>query len=200
MNSVHTLERVTSLDNLRDRDGRFLAGTVDVTGNVFLNGRDLEWLPVRFGTVGGHFWCDGNRLVTLEGAPSTVGGNFWCAGNRLTSLVGVHQILKRIDGTLDIRGNPIESGGIGLLLVKGLTEIYAKHPAFGIINKYIGQGMKGVLRCQEALHEGGCVGFGEPAFRIIDGHFGQGENGGLLVAQGASREGRHVSFGAFAML
>ncbi len=195
---THTIqEDVRSLNQLRGKDGEYFTGTVNVAGNVSLNGQKLERLPVRFGTVDGyfncsnnrlsslegapssvssHFNCSWNRLTSLEGAPSSVGGNFGCGNNRLTSLesapgavgghfycgknrlttlVGVHKILKRIGGELFLAGNEIASGGIGLILVEGLTEIYTDQPAFKIINKYLGQGNKGVLRCQEALHEAG---------------------------------------------
>ncbi len=157
---AHIIGNVTWLGQLRDEDGGYLEGTVDVVGGVSLPGLGLglERLPVKFGAVSRHFSCGWNRLTSLEGAPSIVGGDFWCAGNRLTTLVGVHRILRRIDGNLSLWNNPIESGGIGLVLVEGLTEIYANHPAFGIINKYLGQGNKGLLRCQEELHE---AGFGE---------------------------------------
>ncbi len=173
---------VTSLDRLRDDDGKFLAGVVNVTGSVHLPNMDLERLPVRFGAVGKFFNCSRNQLTTLEGAPSTVNGNFDCSSNRLTSLegapgsigenlychenrlttlVGVHRSLRRVgDGTLYIRGNwgngnEIVSGGIGLLLVEGLTRIVANQPAFKIINGFLGQGKRGLLRCQEALHDAG---------------------------------------------
>ncbi len=197
----HTVQGdVTSLDQLRGSDGVYFTGTVNVTGDVSLEGLSvnriedagvralaantsissldlgLEQFPVRFGTVGGHFYCGKNRLTSLEGAPVTVGGNFscrnnrltslegapgsvgwdfYCSYNRLTSLVGVHRILRRIAGGLYIWNNPIETGGIGLVLVEGLTGINTDHPAFEIIEKYLGQGNKGLLRCQEALHESG---------------------------------------------
>ncbi len=174
---THTIQgNVNRLDDLRGVDGKYLTGTVDVTEHVSLNGQKLERLPVRFGVVGGGCYCSGNRLTSLEGVPSAVGGNFscsdnrltslegapssvgrnfYCSGNRLTSLVGVHRILRQIAGGLYIWNNPIESGGIGLILVEGLTKIDANQPAFKIINEYLGQGHKGVLRCQEALHDAG---------------------------------------------
>ncbi len=178
MIAEHTiLGNVVQLSQLTDGRGRYLDGTVNVAGDVRLTGLEkLERLPVRFGTIGGNFVCNGNLLTSLEGAPVTVGGGFWCAGNRLTSLVGapgavgrnfycynnqltslvgVHRILRRIGGTIHITGNWIESGGIGLVLVEGLTMIWTDQPALCIINKHLGQGMRGVLRCQEALHDAG---------------------------------------------
>ncbi len=154
--STHTIQgNVTRLDQLRGKDGEYLAGTVNVAGNVYLHNMDLERLPVRFGSVGGDFYCSKNRLTTLEGMPGSVGENFSCWGNQLTSLVGVHRILRRIDGGLNIVGNPITSGGIGLILVEGLTQINTVQPAFKIINGFLGQGKPGLLRCQEALYEAG---------------------------------------------
>ncbi len=151
-----TVQRnVTRLNQLKGKDGKFLVGTVNVTGYVYLGDMDLDRLPVRFGAVSRHFNCSKNRLTSLEGAPSSVGGNFYCHTNRLTSLRGVHRILRRIDGGLYIVGNKIKSGGIGLILVEGLTEIEGDQPAFAIINKYLGQGNRGILLCQEALHEAG---------------------------------------------
>ncbi len=152
----HTIRGdVWQLDQLRGEDGEYLAGTVNVAGYVDLVDMDLDRLPVQFGTVGGYFDCDENRLTSLEGTPHTVGGDFYCNNNQLTSLVDVHRILRRIDGGLHIWGNGIVTGGIGLILVEGLTKIVADQPGFGIINGYLGQGNKGLLRCQEALHEAG---------------------------------------------
>ncbi len=173
--SVTTVEQVRSLDDLRDADGQYLAGTVNVVGDVILTGYGLERLPVRFGTVGGRFDCAGNALTTMEGAPRAVGGSFSCAwnrlaslegvprafgstnfrGNRLISLVGAHRILGRVDGSLYLWENEIVAGGIGLILVEGLDRIKADQPAFRIIERYLGQGNRGVLHCQEALHEAG---------------------------------------------
>ncbi len=194
---THTVQKVSSPDDLRDADGNFLSGTVNVAGSVDLSGLKLEWLPVRFGTISGDFDCSKNRLTSLEGAPGSVGGyfdcsnnqltslegapgsisrgfychenqlttlegapgsvgrDFDCSGNRLTSLEGAHRILRRVGDGLHIWGNGIVTGGIGLILVEGLTKIDADQPALRIINKYLGQGMKGVLRCQEELHEAG---------------------------------------------
>ncbi len=179
---------VCSLGDLRiarDRwwfpiSGRYLPGTVNVAGSVDLSSQKLKRFPVRFGTVSGSFICNNNLLTSLEGAPSSVGGNlncnvnrltslegapstvgkdFWCIENRLTSLVGVHRILRQVDGSLHIWGNKIVIGGIGLVLVERLTWLVInEHPAFEIIGAHLGQGYRGLLRCQEALHD---AGFGE---------------------------------------
>jgi hypothetical protein len=66
-------------------------GTVDVDGDVNLSYKKLDKLPVRFGKVTGYFWCDDNRLTTLEGCPQTVGAEFDCSYNQLTTLEGCPQ-------------------------------------------------------------------------------------------------------------
>ena len=63
-------------------------GTVDVNWNVYLNGRGLKEMPLKFGYVSGNFFCDYNFLKTLEDAPIEVGAGFYCYDNKLTSLEG----------------------------------------------------------------------------------------------------------------
>jgi hypothetical protein len=63
-------------------------GSIDVDGDVYLNNRELSKLPLKFGVVSVNFYCYGNRLTTLEGAPREVGANFNCSGNQLISLEG----------------------------------------------------------------------------------------------------------------
>ncbi len=146
---------VTSLDQLRGRDGQFFTGTVNVLGGVNLYGLGLNRIPVRFGAVGGNFICNYMQLTSLEGVPHSIEKHFSCSCNRLTSLEGVHRILRRVGRTLDLSWNLIETGGIGLILVEGLTGIITNQPALKIIEQHLGQGNRGLLRCQEALHEAG---------------------------------------------
>ena len=162
---------VTSIAQLKNQTDE-----IDVTGYVNLSNKRLEKLPAKFGKVGGYFSCIGNELTSLEGAPHivgdnfssgdnkltsldgaphTVGGNFGCSFNQLTSLIGVHKIIKKINGTIWLKNNPITSGGIGLILIEGLTKIDSDLPAFKVINKYLGQGKKGLLLCQDELIEAG---------------------------------------------
>jgi hypothetical protein len=109
--------------------------------------------------VGGYFYCYDNQLTSLQGAPSSVGSDFSCGGNKLTSLEGIHKIIKIINGNFYCQGptmkNSITSGGIGLILIEGLKGTDANHPAFKIIEKYLGQGKKGLLYCQDELIEAG---------------------------------------------
>lgn len=82
-----------------------------IIGDVNLSNWHLEQLPeiLKDVSIDGHFYCVGNRLISLinapssvkgdfsggfnkltslEGAPKTVGGHFHCAHNKLTSLDG----------------------------------------------------------------------------------------------------------------
>ncbi len=63
-------------------------GTVDVNGDVNISRRGLTKIPIKFGKVSGYFYCNLNKITSLEGSPSYVGGSFWCEYNRLTSLEG----------------------------------------------------------------------------------------------------------------
>ena len=54
----------------------------------YCNGNNLKSLVGAPQTVGGDFSCNENKLMSLEGAPQTVGGSFFCLINKLTSLAG----------------------------------------------------------------------------------------------------------------
>lgn len=62
----------------------------DVDDIVNLNGLGLAEFPdhVKFGRIGGGFYCSYNWLRSLKGCPETVGGNFYCNSNILDSLAG----------------------------------------------------------------------------------------------------------------
>jgi hypothetical protein len=62
--------------------------TIDVNDDVYLHIGNMEKIPVKFGKVVGSFWCNKNRLTTLDGCPNYVGGNFLCNQNKLTTLEG----------------------------------------------------------------------------------------------------------------
>ena len=64
-------------------------GLIDVAGDVYLDGKRLKELPLRFGTVTGNFYCYHNQLTSLAGAPAKVGGSFGCSFNQLTTLAGL---------------------------------------------------------------------------------------------------------------
>ena len=62
--------------------------------NFYCNGNNLTSLEGAPQTVGGDFSCYNNNIKTLEGAPQTVGGGFYCENNDLTSLEGAPQTVR----------------------------------------------------------------------------------------------------------
>ena len=59
-------------------------GLVDVKGGFDCADKGLsDFVGIKFGKVGGRFYCDRNYLTSLEGAPQEVGGNFICDAFRL---------------------------------------------------------------------------------------------------------------------
>jgi hypothetical protein len=78
-------------------------GLVDVEGDFDCSYSRLKSLSgISFGHVSGNFYCYGNHLTTLAGAPQTVGGDFSCFGNQLTTLVGAPQT---VDGDFSCSRN-----------------------------------------------------------------------------------------------
>jgi len=63
--------------------------SIDVYDYVDFSYRKLTKLPLTFNKVSGDFYCGGNELITLEGAPKYIGANFICSGNNLSSLEGM---------------------------------------------------------------------------------------------------------------
>jgi hypothetical protein len=93
-------------------------GLVDVDGDFDCSGHGLTDLKgVKFGKVGGYFWCYNNRLTTLVGAPQTVDGDFNCMNNHLTTLEGAPQSVKwefdcHRNYLTTLEGAPQKIGGI----------------------------------------------------------------------------------------
>ena len=63
-------------------------GSIDVDGGVDLSNKNLSKIPFKFRNVSEGFYCCGNQLTSLEGAPKSVGGGFGCYDNQLISLKG----------------------------------------------------------------------------------------------------------------
>ena len=67
-------------------------GLVDVDGDFYCSREGLnDLLGIRFGKAHWNFYCNGNNLTSLEGAPQTVGGDFYCSDNSLQTLEGAPQ-------------------------------------------------------------------------------------------------------------
>jgi hypothetical protein len=90
---------------------------VDGTVNVLRSGLvKLPFIDIAPWEVSGHFYCDHNELIDLEGAPRSVGGNFHCQHNQLISLSGaparVGDEFRCHDNKLtNLNGAPLWIGG-----------------------------------------------------------------------------------------
>lgn len=61
-------------------------GYIDVIGDIRITNTKSRKIPLKFGTVAGHFYCNSNQLTSLKNAPKYVGGDFNCSGNKLRTL------------------------------------------------------------------------------------------------------------------
>ena len=90
-------------------------GLYNIEGDVILN-ESVEKLPFKFGKVTGDFFCNNNKLTTLEGSPNWVGGSFCCFRNRLISLEGCPTIVRgnfscEVNKLKSLKGCPTRIGG-----------------------------------------------------------------------------------------
>ena len=137
-------------------------GPSRVDGSFSCHHNQLTSLKGAPSHVGADFSCSNNQLASLQGAPCRVVGNFYCTSNRLTSLKDVHRQITEIRGVFACRQNPIKSHVLGLLLIKGITEIQLDHKQVGeILNKHLGKGRVGMLMAQEELIEAGLEEFAQ---------------------------------------
>ena len=68
-----------------------------VAKDIYISKMGLTELPdLSAIIVDGSFFCDGNHLTSLAGAPSRVTGDFYCNDNQLTSLEGMPRKCKEI--------------------------------------------------------------------------------------------------------
>jgi hypothetical protein len=126
-------------------------GIVDVEGNVNLRGRNLTTLPVQFGKVTGYFNCKHTTLTSWYGVPQYIGNDFMIWDTHIISLSGVDKIIKHIDGRFVC--NEASTHILGLLLIKGITNIDINPSVDKIMNKYIGTG--DILSAQDELIDAG---------------------------------------------
>ena len=68
--------------------------SIDVNDTVNLSDKGLTKLPLKFNKVNGGFYCDYNKLATLEGSPKEVNGDFYCYKNKLTSFEFAPKIIR----------------------------------------------------------------------------------------------------------
>ena len=131
-------------------------------GNFFCANNRLTSLEGAPSHVDGYFNCSVNELTSLAGAPSHVGGDFSCYNNELTSLKDVYKHVTEIKGTFYAIKNPIKSHVLGLLLIKGVTEVRLDNKQVEeILNRHFGKGRAGMLMAQEELIEAGLEEFAQ---------------------------------------
>ena len=126
-----------------------------VTGKFWCNRNKLTSLEYCPSYVGGNFYCYNNRLTSLNFCPSEVGGDFYCHRNKLTSLEDIHKQIKKIGGDFYCHDNKIKSHILGLMLVEIggdiVTKLDDRKEVDEILNKWKNQGRKGALGCQREL-------------------------------------------------
>jgi hypothetical protein len=133
-----------------------------VDGGFYCDSDKLTSLEGAPSHVGGDFSCSNNKLTSLAGAPSHVGCSFYCAFNKLTSLKDVHKHITEIKGKFYAFKNPINSHVLGLLLIRGVTEVRLDNKQVEeILNRHLGKGRVGMLMAQEDLIEAGLEEFAQ---------------------------------------
>ena len=127
-----------------------------VGGDFYCSYNELTSLEGAPSHVSGNFDCSVNKLTSLEGAPSHIGVGIYCSHNKLASLKDVHKHVTEIKGKFYAIKNPIKSHVLGLLLIKGITEVRLDNEQVTeILNRHLGKGRAGMLMAQEELIEAG---------------------------------------------
>ena len=100
-----------------------------IEGDVYLSYKELTELPdFSKVTVERDFYCNNNKLTTLQGAPQEVGGGFYCGDNQLTTLEGAPQkvggVFRCVNNQLtSLEGAPQEVGGDFVCYYNKLTSL-----------------------------------------------------------------------------
>ena len=139
-------------------------GKVNVEGDFICSQQDLVGFKgVRFGRVSGNFFCDRNRLTTLEGAPKAVGRSFYCRINTLETLEGAPKEvagdficndnnLTTLEGAPKVVGKDFHCHKNRLTSLEGAPEIIGGDFYSGSI--LITKGQWGLSGWMKALEEG----------------------------------------------
>jgi hypothetical protein len=83
-------------------------GSIDVEGDIDLQSRKLNKIPINFRNVSGNFYCHDNNLTSLEGSPEKVEGTFMCHRNQLKNLKGAPFFIKSNFYCFDNKLNNLE--------------------------------------------------------------------------------------------
>ena len=129
--------------------------------------------PVKFHRVEGNFECEFTNIISLEGAPEIVDRTFDCRNNPLKDLQGGPKTVGRDLITTfcpleSLVGAPSSIGGHWLLdyhpdlpllrtlvasniTLSGMSKYKYAYEIREVLNKFAGQGKRGVLDCTKAL-------------------------------------------------
>jgi hypothetical protein len=148
-------------------------GTVSVDDSVYLL-KEVSKLPIKLQSVQGNFDAYGSGLETLENFPHYVGNDLIINSNNLESLRGApdhvggallltHNPLTTLEGFPSHVGGKVTitwSENLPLLRTLIAREIilYGKPRVMVILNKYAGQGRRGMFACKKELIEAGFEG------------------------------------------
>jgi hypothetical protein len=143
-----------------------------IQGSFSCNHCNLRSLAGAPNSVDEDFWCSHNKLKSLEGCPSAVYGSFFCGSNELTNLNNAPQTVTKNfschkNKLASLEGLPPKLRIVELdwwpttPLLRTLVadEIrwwkYPPDEVVDILNKYKGQGRRGMFACKKELIEAG---------------------------------------------
>jgi len=153
------------------------SGKMDTQGNFHLDDAKITHIPVPFGVIGGSFQANIETLKSFENFPTRILGNLYAydtnvesfdglqtevdggvdltMNQKLIDWVGVYKHLPRIGGALKFDVDYVKRGGLGVLLIKELSEISSGNSDVdAIINKYL-RSDRNIFDCQEELIDAG---------------------------------------------
>lgn len=129
-------------------------GPAEVEGDYFCSANHLTNLSHVPAVIGGGLFCSNNQITSLAGIPKRL-THLYCDFNPISSLVGITFVLRECE-VIDLSGCQITQGGLGLLQIQGLKELYANGcgkftQAAEIISAFIGKGSIGIYTCAHEL-------------------------------------------------
>jgi len=148
MRYIKVFEEFEDIDSLCQKYGienyTVVDGLVNVDGDVDLRNKSLTKIPIKFGHVSGGFYCNSNKLTSLEGAPQSVGSDFDCHSNKLTSLEGAPQIVGggfycHSNKLVSLEGAPNSVSGIFFLSgnpVQKIWQLFTDKSKIDLLNYY----------------------------------------------------------------
>lgn len=121
--------------------------SIDVDGDVNMSRKGLHRIIPKFNKINGKFVCADNRdLMSLEGAPNETSGDFFCNGNKLDSIELRDLMVGRdldvsYNNITSLEGLPKEVKGIiwiqdcPIVSINGIQDMKFKDIRFNFRNK-----------------------------------------------------------------